>query len=120
VLEPETRDLTEADWEQFLDLIRDIHRAHVSQPRMREGAWYLRHSIAAAHQDVADCAASALTLAHGIKKRILEKGMPFPAFEDLADHAIAFAECVRQEPRILSTEVLKLSPPTITSKPPQI
>lgn len=119
-LEPEIRNLTDAAWEHFLELISAVNLAHCAQPRIREGTWYMRHSLVAAQQDVTACAKSALDAAQKLKEQFTRKGVKNPGFEDLANYAIAFAQSICEDPRILSLEPPAPSSPVRSSEVPQI
>lgn len=119
-LDPAIRERTEADWEQFIYLISDINRAHRALLQFREGSWYLRHALAAAHQDVSDCAAKALETIHQIKGLMAGEGVQDPGFVSLAEYAIAFTQCIFNDPRILSVEIPQPFSGKRSSESPQI
>ena len=119
-LEPEIRTLTDAAWEHFFELISAVNLAHCAQPRIREGTWYMRHSLVAAQQDVTACAKSALDAVQKIQEQVAGKGVKNPGFEDLANYAIAFAQSICEDPRILSLEPPAPSSSVRSSEVPQI
>ena len=119
-LEPEIRTLTDAAWEHFLELISAVNLAHCAQPRIREGTWYLRHSLVAAQQEVTACAKSALDAVQKIKEQAAGTGIKNPGFENLADYAIAFAQSICEDPQFLSIETPAPSSSVRSSEVPQI
>lgn len=119
-LDPAIRERTEADWEQFIHLISDINRGHRALLQFREGSWYLRHTLAAARQDVSGCTAKALETIHQIKELMAGESVQDPGFVDLAEYAIAFTQGVFDDPRILSVETPQPSSTVRSSESPQI
>lgn len=104
-LQPAIREHLEAAWEQFMQLITDLHRAHQAVPQIREGTYYMRHTLQAAHQDVSACASEALECIFDIKNRGVRETITDPIFNDLMDVAISFLKSICADPQLLSIEV---------------
>lgn len=103
-LEPAIRERIEEDLNHIIHLIGNINRAHAEQYRIRNGNWYLRHRLVAADQEVTVCAKNALDAVLKMKDEVAENGINDHGLEELVDYAIAFAQSICDEPRILSIE----------------
>lgn len=104
-LQPATREHLEAAWEPFMQLITDLHRAQQAVPQIRDGTYYMRHTLQAAHQDVSACASEALECISDIKNRGVIEAITDPTFNDLMSVAISFLKSICENPQLLSIKV---------------